>query len=67
MEELIIQWHLQMSEPLTSPPVPHLLAEMFLSSCTLGPLPLLVHSVHPSCPQTKFGMEREYQIYLLFP
>ena len=67
MEELIVQQHLQMSEPLTSPPVPHLLAEMFLSSCTQGPLPLLVHSVHLSRPQTKFGMGREYQIYLLFP
>ena len=61
MEELIVQQCLQMSEPLTSPPVPHLLAEMFLSSCSRGPLPLLVHSVHLSCPQTKFGMGREYQ------
>ena len=66
MEELIVQQHLQMSEPLTSPPVPHLLAEKFLYSCILVPLPLLVHSVHPSHPQTKFGMGREYQIYLFF-
>ena len=60
MEELIVQRHLsKCQKPLTSPPVPHLLAEMFLSSCTRGPLPLLVHSVHPfSSPDQIWHGER---------